>query len=184
MFEIMKNYGETFSQNWWIELFNVVFRIFDNMKLPDTQIEVRRASHVVFFSSLTLLRWRKLNGWQPRAIMLYTPSWMSSLSSMTISPNLWSTICTLNWNGVSTKVMEQRQTARMIFTWICLDNEILAKSGTNCLENFVISCGQRFTPRVWERTCACILEIFRSTLPETWVQLRRSSIDILLRIRF
>ena len=41
MFEIMKNYGETYSQNWWIELFNVVFRIFDNMKLPDTQIEVK-----------------------------------------------------------------------------------------------------------------------------------------------
>ena len=36
MFEIMKNYGESYSQNWWIELFNVVFRIFDNMKLPDT----------------------------------------------------------------------------------------------------------------------------------------------------
>ncbi len=41
MFEIMKNYGEGFTQNWWIELFNVVFRIFDNMKLPDTQIEVK-----------------------------------------------------------------------------------------------------------------------------------------------
>jgi len=40
MFEIMKNYGENFTPNWWIELFNVVFRIFDNMKLPDTQVEV------------------------------------------------------------------------------------------------------------------------------------------------
>jgi brefeldin A-inhibited guanine nucleotide-exchange protein len=40
MFEIMKNYGESFTQHWWIELFNIVFRIFDNMKLPDTQIEV------------------------------------------------------------------------------------------------------------------------------------------------
>jgi brefeldin A-inhibited guanine nucleotide-exchange protein len=48
MFEIMKNYGETYSQNWWIELFNVVFRIFDNMKLPDTQIEVRE--HICFMS--------------------------------------------------------------------------------------------------------------------------------------
>jgi len=36
----MKNYGENFTPNWWIELFNVVFRIFDNMKLPDTQVEV------------------------------------------------------------------------------------------------------------------------------------------------
>ena len=44
MFEIMKNYGQTYSQNWWRELFNVVFRIFDNMKLPDTQIEVGNLS--------------------------------------------------------------------------------------------------------------------------------------------
>ena len=49
---------------------------------------------------------------------------------------------------------------------IFLDNEQLAKSGTNCLENFVIACGQRFTPHIWERTCACILQVFRSTLPE------------------
>jgi len=45
MFEIMKNYGEGFTPNWWIELFNVVFRIFDNMKLPDTQIEVKLNFH-------------------------------------------------------------------------------------------------------------------------------------------
>jgi brefeldin A-inhibited guanine nucleotide-exchange protein len=48
MFEIMKNYGETFNQNWWTELFNVVFRIFDNMKLPDTQIEVREVFFCIF----------------------------------------------------------------------------------------------------------------------------------------
>ncbi|CAF4349292.1 unnamed protein product, partial [Adineta steineri] len=51
------------------------------------------------------------------------------------------------------------------------DNEQLAKSGTNCLENFVIGCGQRFTPDIWQRTCTCILEVFRSTIPEmllTW----------------
>ncbi len=48
MFEIMKNYGETFNQNWWIELFNIVFRIFDNMKLPDTQIEVKFPIFLLF----------------------------------------------------------------------------------------------------------------------------------------
>ncbi len=49
---------------------------------------------------------------------------------------------------------------------IVLDNEQLAKSGTNCLENFVIACGQRFTPNIWDKTCACVLKVFRSTLPE------------------
>ena len=50
---------------------------------------------------------------------------------------------------------------------VILDNEQLAKSGMNCLENFVIACGQRFTDKIWERTCICILQVFRSTLPET-----------------
>ena len=39
MFEIMKNYGNTFLQHWWRDVFKVVFRIFDNMKLPDRQID-------------------------------------------------------------------------------------------------------------------------------------------------
>ena len=50
---------------------------------------------------------------------------------------------------------------------LSLDNEQLAKSGTNCLEHFVIACGQDFTDHIWNRTCACILEIYRATVPET-----------------
>ena len=39
MFEIMKSYGYTFQQHWWRDVFRVVFRIFDNMKLPDQQVD-------------------------------------------------------------------------------------------------------------------------------------------------
>ena len=39
MFEIMKSYGHTFHKHWWKEIFKVVFRIFDSMKLPDQQID-------------------------------------------------------------------------------------------------------------------------------------------------
>lgn len=41
MFEIMKSYGHTFERHWWQDLFRIVFRIFDNMKLPEQQTEVR-----------------------------------------------------------------------------------------------------------------------------------------------
>ena len=41
MFEIMKTYGETFEPHWWRDLFRIIFRIFDNMKLPESQNEVR-----------------------------------------------------------------------------------------------------------------------------------------------
>lgn len=39
MFEIMKTYGHTFEKHWWQDLFRIVFRIFDNMKLPEQQTE-------------------------------------------------------------------------------------------------------------------------------------------------
>jgi len=51
------------------------------------------------------------------------------------------------------------------------DNEQLARSGTNCLENLVISNGIKFDEQTWEKTCQCVLDIFESTLPSallTW----------------
>lgn len=51
------------------------------------------------------------------------------------------------------------------------DNEQLARSGTNCLENLVISNGIKFDEETWDNTCRCVLDIFESTLPTaliTW----------------
>ncbi|XP_071835614.1 brefeldin A-inhibited guanine nucleotide-exchange protein 1-like isoform X2 [Apostichopus japonicus] len=39
LFEIMKSYGHTFLPHWWKDIFRIVFRIFDNMKLPDQMAE-------------------------------------------------------------------------------------------------------------------------------------------------
>nr|XP_022909344.1 brefeldin A-inhibited guanine nucleotide-exchange protein 1 [Onthophagus taurus]XP_022909345.1 brefeldin A-inhibited guanine nucleotide-exchange protein 1 [Onthophagus taurus] len=39
LFEIVKTYGDSFSPHWWKDLFKVLFRIFDNMKLPEHQTE-------------------------------------------------------------------------------------------------------------------------------------------------
>ena len=40
MFEVMKTYGYLYLQSWWQDLFKVIFRIFDNQKLPEMQLEV------------------------------------------------------------------------------------------------------------------------------------------------
>ena len=40
MFEIIKTYGQLFRSSWWKDLFRVVFRIFDNMKIPEALSEV------------------------------------------------------------------------------------------------------------------------------------------------
>eukprot|EP00063_Salmo_salar_P071329 XP_014046164.1 PREDICTED: brefeldin A-inhibited guanine nucleotide-exchange protein 1-like isoform X3 [Salmo salar] len=39
MFEVMKTYGHTYKKHWWQDLFRIIFRIFDNMKLPEQQTE-------------------------------------------------------------------------------------------------------------------------------------------------
>nr|NVI78033.1 Sec71 ortholog [Cucujiformia] len=39
MFEITKSHGSSFAQHWWQDLFQIIFRIFDNMKLPEQQNE-------------------------------------------------------------------------------------------------------------------------------------------------
>jgi len=38
----MKTYGHTYEKHWWQDLFRIVFRIFDNMKLPEQQTEVKK----------------------------------------------------------------------------------------------------------------------------------------------
>uniref|UniRef100_A0A672PL64 Brefeldin A-inhibited guanine nucleotide-exchange protein 1-like n=1 Tax=Sinocyclocheilus grahami TaxID=75366 RepID=A0A672PL64_SINGR len=45
------------------------------------------------------------------------------------------------------------------------DNEQLARSGTNCLENVVILNGEKFNAETWDKTCNCMLDIFKTTIP-------------------
>ncbi|XP_059188662.1 brefeldin A-inhibited guanine nucleotide-exchange protein 2 [Centropristis striata] len=135
MFEIMKSYGNTFEKHWWHDLFRIVFRIFDNMKLPEQQTE--------------------------------KTEWMTT----TCNHALYA-IC-----DVFTQFYEPLSEILLadIFTQLqwCVrqDNEQLARSGTNCLENLVILNGEKFSPEVWNITCSCMLEIFQNTSPHallTW----------------
>uniref|UniRef100_A0A669CLG1 ARF guanine nucleotide exchange factor 2 n=1 Tax=Oreochromis niloticus TaxID=8128 RepID=A0A669CLG1_ORENI len=130
MFEIMKSYGHTFEKHWWHDLFRIVFRIFDNMKLPEQQTE--------------------------------KTEWMTT----TCNHALYA-IC-----DVFTQFYEPLSEILLadIFTQLqwCVrqDNEQLARSGTNCLENLVILNGEKFSPEVWDITCSCMLEIFQNTSPQ------------------
>ena len=51
------------------------------------------------------------------------------------------------------------------------DNEQLARSGTNCLENFAVSVGRQFFPETWDKVCYCARDIFLASIPHqllTW----------------
>jgi len=130
LFEIVKTYGDTFKPNWWRDLFNILFRIFDNMKLPEHQTE--KAEWMTTTCNHALY-----------AIVDVFTQYFDVLGPLLLR-DLYSQ---LQW------CVQQ-------------NNEQLARSGTNCLENLVISNGTKFDDDTWEATCNCILEIFRHTLPD------------------
>ncbi|KAJ1123190.1 hypothetical protein NDU88_001663, partial [Pleurodeles waltl] len=141
MFEIMKSYGHTYENHWWHDLFRIVFRIFDNMKLPEQQTE--------------------------------KSEWMTT----TCNHALYA-IC-----DVFTQFYEPLSDVLLsdIFTQLqwCVqqDNEQLARSGTNCLDNLVILNGEKFSSEVWDQTCTCMLEIFKTTIPNALLTWRPSVME-------
>uniref|UniRef100_A0A8C5CIT8 SEC7 domain-containing protein n=1 Tax=Gadus morhua TaxID=8049 RepID=A0A8C5CIT8_GADMO len=133
MFEIMKSYGHTFEKHWWHDLFRIVFRIFDNMKLPEQQTEktewmTTTCNHALY------------------AICDVFTHFYEPLSEVLLAD-----------------IFKQLQ-------WcVRQENEQLARSGTNCLENLVIVNGEKFSPDVWDLTCSCMLDIFQTTSPHAYV---------------
>uniref|UniRef100_A0A8B9FKJ0 ADP ribosylation factor guanine nucleotide exchange factor 1 n=1 Tax=Amazona collaria TaxID=241587 RepID=A0A8B9FKJ0_9PSIT len=134
MFEIMKTYGHTYEKHWWQDLFRIVFRIFDNMKLPEQQTE--------------------------------KAEWMTT----TCNHALYA-IC-----DVFTQYLEVLSDVLLddifaqLYWCVQQDNEQLARSGTNCLENVVILNGEKFTLEIWDKTCTCMLDIFKTTIPHALPQ--------------
>lgn len=135
LFEIVKTHGDSFKPNWWKDLFNVIFRIFDNMKLPE---------HVTEKSE-----------------------WMTTTCNHALYAII--DVFTQYFDVLGHLLLEDL--FAQLHWCVQQNNEQLARSGTNCLENLVISNGFKFNEATWDKTCQCILDIFTATLPSelsTW----------------
>ncbi|KOX73316.1 Brefeldin A-inhibited guanine nucleotide-exchange protein 2 [Melipona quadrifasciata] len=135
LFDVVKTHGSSFKPHWWKDLFQVLFRIFDNMKLPEQHTE--------------------------------KAEWMTT----TCNHALYAIVDVFSqfYDILGPLLLEQLYS--QLLWCVQQDNEQLARSGTNCLENLVISNGIKFDEQTWEKTCSCVLDIFESTLPSallTW----------------
>ncbi|GLH01180.1 Protein MON2 homolog [Gryllus bimaculatus] len=129
LFEIVKTYGETFKAHWWKDLFQVLFRIFDNMKLPEQHSE--------------------------------KAEWMTTTCNHALYAII--DVFTQYFDILGPLLLEDLYT--QLHWCVQQDNEQLARSGTNCLENLVNSNGLKFTEATWDKTCQCMLDIFNCTIP-------------------
>lgn len=135
LFEIVKTHGDAYKPHWWRDLFNILFRIFDNMKLPEQHTE--KAEWMTTTCNHALY-----------AIVDVFTQYFDVLGELLLGDLYMQ----LHW------CVQQ-------------NNEQLARSGTNCLENLVISNGLKFSDETWNRTCECMFDIFKTTIPAdllTW----------------
>ncbi|XP_034190685.1 ADP ribosylation factor guanine nucleotide exchange factor Sec71 isoform X2 [Osmia lignaria lignaria] len=149
LFDVVKTHGASFKPHWWKDLFQVLFRIFDNMKLPEQHTE--------------------------------KAEWMTT----TCNHALYAIVDVFSqfYDTLGPLLLEQLYS--QLLWCVQQDNEQLARSGTNCLENLVISNGIKFDEQTWEKTCSCVLDIFESTLPSallSWKPLspnKESDLDVI-----
>lgn len=144
LFEIVKTHGEAFRGHWWRDLFNILFRIFDNMKLPEQHTE--------------------------------KAEWMTT----TCNHALYAIVDVFTQYFDMLGPLLLRDLFQQLHWCVQQDNEQLARSGTNCLENLVISNGLKFSAVTWDETCECMLNIFKSTQPVellTWKPMDQATLQ-------
>nr|CAD7577185.1 unnamed protein product [Timema californicum] len=165
LFEIIKTYGDTFKQHWWKDLFQILFRIFDNMKLPEHHTEkaewmTTTCNHALYAIVDVFTQYFDILG--PLLLEdLYIQLHWCVQQGVCNKVRLYTQVC----NKV--RLYIQVCATRLDCTFRCVqqDNEQLARSGTNCLENLVNSNGLKFRETTWDKTCQCMLDIFNSTIP-------------------
>eukprot|EP00088_Acartia_fossae_P042319 TRINITY_DN4441_c0_g1_i14.p1 TRINITY_DN4441_c0_g1~~TRINITY_DN4441_c0_g1_i14.p1 ORF type:complete len:745 (+),score=106.26 TRINITY_DN4441_c0_g1_i14:152-2236(+) len=143
LFDIVKSYGDQFEAHWWQDLFQVLFRIFDSMKLKqnsDEDLPDRVAAKTEWLNTTC-------------NHALYALTDVFSQYFAVVSPLLLNDLfAQLQW------CVQQ-------------DNEQLARSGISCLENLVLSNGDKFNADSWDSLCQCLHDLFSSTTPSqllTW----------------
>ncbi|CAK8690782.1 unnamed protein product [Clavelina lepadiformis] len=129
MFEIMKTHGHSFKTNWWNELFQIIFRIFDQMKIPEHQVEksdwfATTCNHALF------------------AICDVFTQYYEALAP-TLLPDVYN----------------------QLLWCVEKENEQLARSGVNCLENLILSNGSKFTLETWKLSCETMQNVFKQVSP-------------------
>ncbi|XP_075679751.1 ADP ribosylation factor guanine nucleotide exchange factor Sec71 [Dermatophagoides pteronyssinus] len=129
MFEIIKSHGNVFRENWWTDLFKIIFRIFDSLKLPGSHSD--------------------------------RIEWMTT----TCNHALYSIVDVFTQYFDLLGSFLLKDVYSQLFWCIQQDNEQLSRSGINCFENLIISCGRKYNSKTWTMTLEFIERINDATKP-------------------
>ncbi|VDM16431.1 unnamed protein product [Hydatigera taeniaeformis] len=196
-FEVIKSYGSTFHLSWWVQIFKLIFSIFEHGR--DTSLGVTAPSHAAKTeTTLQNNRHRLISGDQLDAFgityrIFTSPADRSEWLTTTCNHALYSVIDIFSqfFDQIGDSLLgrqirfPQYQGQRDLMRapvivgdlykqlkWCCLqDHEQLARSGASCLETMVLTNGSKFDAAKWTMTIDLIVDLFKTTVPNellTW----------------
>lgn len=146
MFEIIKSHGQSFRENWWADLFKIIFRIFDSLKLPGQQFEKNE--------------------------------WMAT----TCNHALYSIVDVFTQYFDMLGSFLLKDVYSQLFWCVQQDSDQLARSGINCFENLVISCGVKYNQTTWTMTLEFIERIYDIVQPVAILEAANTQVRPLTKV--
>lgn len=130
---------------WWKDLFNVVFRIFDDKKLQSMSTDQERTD------------WMNTTCINALSYIIDVISQYFKVLQAELIPDVFAL---LSWciHRCVTTLMHS-------LNFLVRSNEQLARSGTESLHILVMNNGFDFTEDSWEHTCDSLKSLFDSTAP-------------------
>ncbi|VDN96225.1 unnamed protein product [Rodentolepis nana] len=180
-FEVIKSYGSSFVLSWWIQIFKLIFSIFEHGRdtsssaagVPTNQRQQSSAEHAAIERNY---RRRLFSGDQLEAFgityrIFTSPTDRSEWLNTTCNHALYSVVDIFSqfFDKIADDLLADLYVQ---LKWCCLqDHEQLARSGTSCLETIVLTNGTKFDANKWTMTVNLLVDLFKTTVPHellTW----------------
>ncbi|VDL61592.1 unnamed protein product [Hymenolepis diminuta] len=175
-FEVIKSYGSSFVLSWWIQIFKLIFSIFEHGRdtssnAAGTPTSQHQQSSAEYAAMERMYRQRLFSGDQLEAFgityrIFTSPADRSEWLNTTCNHALYSVVDIFSqfFDKIADDLLVQRDEKLQ-------DHEQLARSGTSCLETIVLTNGAKFDAEKWTMTVNLLVDLFKTTIPHellTW----------------
>uniref|UniRef100_A0A914LSY1 SEC7 domain-containing protein n=1 Tax=Meloidogyne incognita TaxID=6306 RepID=A0A914LSY1_MELIC len=183
LFELVKSYGAKFGDDAWTDFFKIIFRIFDFGKIDELGNE--STGYLKYYFDDFVLRNSKDNSYSKEnnnSIGKFMKNSMKGKGEIKVKNNfiwrrlnkeqknewmittcnhaLYAIVDVFSEYYVSLGPLLLPEIYKQLYWCVEQGNELLARSAINCLENLVVSNGNKFNRQMWDQTTEQLIRIF------------------------
>uniref|UniRef100_A0A915M0C0 SEC7 domain-containing protein n=1 Tax=Meloidogyne javanica TaxID=6303 RepID=A0A915M0C0_MELJA len=169
LFELVKSYGAKFGDDAWTDFFKIIFRIFDFGKIDELGNE--STGYLKYYFDDFVLRNSKDNSYSKEnnnSIGKFMKNSMKGKGEIkknewmitTCNHALYAIVDVFSEYYISLGPLLLPEIYKQLYWCVEQGNELLARSAINCLENLVVSNGNKFNRQMWDQTTEQLIRIF------------------------